>query len=111
MITIDIVEDADDIIVATIVSDYATLMLMAEVEFASKSLVLRGLHVHGTDVAANELGVAGLRRLLREAMELLDVEEIRIEGARRTSGAGPGRTPRALRFARALSAQGRAKQD
>jgi hypothetical protein len=78
-------------------------MVMAEVMLEGRCLVLRGLHVHGVDVGVNELRVAGLRRMVREVMEDLDVDAIVIEGSVRTTGADPGRTPRLLRFARKVS--------
>ena len=53
-----------------------------------------------TAAARTQLGIAGLRYLIRWAMEQLDVDEFRIEGATRTSGAGPGRRPATLIFRR-----------
>lgn len=41
-----------------------------------------------------------LRDMARAAMEVFDVDGIRIEEARRTSGAGPGRVVRAIEFRR-----------
>src|ERR1700689_5018210 len=48
----------------------------------------------------NTIGLAGLREAARAVMELLDVDELRVEGAARTSGAGPGRRPAAIVFRR-----------
>jgi hypothetical protein len=81
-----------------------TMLVMAEVAMEGRCLVLQGLHMRGIDVGINELRVTGLRFAVREFMEALDVDEMVIEGSRRTTGAGPGRTPRRLRFARNVSA-------
>src|SRR5580658_8009873 len=48
----------------------------------------------------NTLGLVALRELARSVMEPLNVDELRIEGAARTSGAGPGRRPAPLVFRR-----------
>jgi len=102
---IDIIgEQSDgDVATARIETAAGTIIVMAEVALVGRCLTLRGLHVHGIDVRANELRVAGMRRLVQEVMEDLDVNEIVIEGSVRTTGAGPGRTPRRLRFARKVS--------
>ncbi|WP_146604634.1 hypothetical protein [Rhodoplanes roseus] len=76
---------------------------MAEVDLVERCLYLRGLHLHGIDVGANALGVAVLRDIVQEVMEALDVDSIVVGGARRTSGAGPGRAPGRLRFTRKVS--------
>jgi hypothetical protein len=99
---IDIIGEQSEGSVATarIETAAGTLMVMAEVALDGRCLTLRGLHVHGTDVGANDLRVVGLRRMVREVMEDLNVDEIIIEGSVRTTGADPGRTPRRLRFGR-----------
>jgi hypothetical protein len=86
-------------------------MVMAEVALEGRCLTLRGLHVHGLDIGANELRVAGLRRVIREVMEDLNVDEMVIEGSVRTTGASPGRAPRELRFARKVSPKMRSGHD
>jgi hypothetical protein len=48
----------------------------------------------------NTVGWAALRELAQSVMELLDVDELRIEGSARTSGATPGRRPAPLVFRR-----------
>jgi hypothetical protein len=103
---IDIIGEQTEGSVATarIETAAGTIMIMAEVTVDDRCLTLRGLHLHGIDVGANELGVAGLRQIVEEVMENLNVDEIVIEGSIRTTGAGPGRTPRRLRFARKVSA-------
>src|SRR5258708_34534808 len=109
---VDIIVDESEGAIATarITTSVGTIMAMAEVVLEGRCLTLRGLHVHGEDIGANELGVSGLRRIVAEAMEDLDVDEIIIEGAVRITGAGPGRTPRRLRFARKVPPENRAGQ-
>jgi hypothetical protein len=96
---------------AMIVSGAGILLVLAEIELVGRCLALRKLHVHGVDINRNSLGTAGIRHIVQEAMEELGVDEITIEGAHRTSGAGPGRAPRALRFARKISPEERADDD
>jgi len=69
---------------------------VADFELGDRHAVLSGLHVYGA--GPNSLGTTGLRVLIRWVMEQLDVDELRIEGATRTSGASPGRRPTPLVF-------------
>jgi hypothetical protein len=71
---------------------------MAELEEHGRTLRLIGLHIQGA--AANAIGVANLRVLADAVMEKMDYDAIEIEGAIRTTGAGPGRRPGCLRFTR-----------
>jgi hypothetical protein len=106
---IEIIREQSDenIVVARVATTVGTILVMAEVELADRSLILSGVHVQGDDVKANEIGISGLRRIIQEAMEELGVDEIVIVGAVRTTGASPGRAPRPLRFTRKIPAQGR----
>jgi hypothetical protein len=106
---IEIIREQSDenIIVARVTTTAGTILVMAEVELAGRSLILSGVHVQGDDVKANEIGVPGLRRIIQEAMEELGVDEIVIVGAVRTTGANPGRSPRPLRFTRNIPPPGR----
>ncbi len=96
---------------ALLETSVGTMLVMAEVVLDGRCLALRALHMQGDDVGINDVGVVGLRRAMREVMEELDVDEMVIEGSRRTTGAGPGRTPRPLRFARNVSPAKRAVHD
>jgi hypothetical protein len=109
--TIEIIRDQSDenIVVARIATGVGTILVMAEVDLRDGVLTLSGVHVQGDDVKANEIGVAGLRRIVREVMEELGVDEIVIVGSVRTTGANPGRAPRPLGFARKVPAQGRSR--
>jgi hypothetical protein len=106
---IEIIRDQSDenIVVARVATTVGTILVMAEVELADRTLTLSGVHIQGDDVKANEVGVAGLRRMIQEAMEELGVDEVVIVGAVRTRGANPGRAPRPLRFTRKIPAAGR----
>jgi hypothetical protein len=78
------------------------IQLYAEVELAGRIVTLRQLAVYGVNATAGELGAATLRAMARAAMEDFDVDCIRIEETRRTSGAGPGRTVRTIEFRRSV---------
>jgi hypothetical protein len=110
---IEIVRELSDHAIATarIETSVGILVVMAEVLVDGRRLILHGLHLHGENVGANELGVGGLRRVVREVMEELNVDEIVIGGSVRTTGAGPGRAPRELRFARNVLPAKRAAHD
>ena len=76
--------------------DGLSLTVMAELAFeAPRTVVLLAAHVQGP--GRNAIGTAKLLAALRELKAMLDVDELRIEGAPRTTGANPGRTPRAIR--------------
>jgi hypothetical protein len=108
---IEIIRDQSDenIVVARVATTVGTILVMAEIELSGQSLILSGVHIQGDDVKANEIGVAGLRRMIQEAMEELGVDEIVIIGAVRSTGANPGRAPRPLRFTRKVPASGRSR--
>jgi hypothetical protein len=100
---IQIIEQQSNVAVARITTDLGVPLVLAELELIERVLLLHGLHIQGGNVRINELGVVGIRRIMRDAMENLDVDEIIIEGAARTTGANPGRRPRRLRFTRPVS--------
>ncbi|MDR7038988.1 hypothetical protein J2X36_003760 [Methylobacterium sp. BE186] len=102
MIAIEVVRDESDesIVVALIRLPRGTLKVMAEIGFSGGELRLDGLHVHGIELGANDLGFHGLRRILREVLDELGIESAVVSGAVRTTGAGPGRLPRPLRVTR-----------
>ena len=72
------------------------VQILTDVEFSGRSAVLRGFHIKGG--GRNTIGPAALRRLINWAKVQLDVDQLRIEGATRTSGAGPERVPPVLVF-------------
>jgi hypothetical protein len=71
---------------------------MAEPEIVGSTLIVRGLHIQ--DARANAFGAANLQVLAQVVMERMGIDGIVVEGAIRTSGANPGRRPRAIRFTR-----------
>lgn len=101
-ITIDDDGTEDSVVTAHIETPYGEISVMADVEISDRSIRLEGLHIGGG--GANSFGSASLRDLVRSIMEQLDVDEIIVEGAVRTTGANPGRRPRPLRFTRAVRA-------
>ena len=92
-------EYANDVVVVELRRRADHVHIMADVHIAGRSVTLYGLHALGA--GPNRLGVATLLRLGHWALEALDLDELRIEGATRTSGANPGRDPRPLVFRRA----------
>jgi hypothetical protein len=97
-----IADDTDDPVVTIRVATPAgELQIMAEVLEANdgKTLKLQGVHVH-SDAGPNAFGLSALRLIASIVMERMDYGEVIVEGAVRTTGAGPGRRPRALRFSR-----------
>lgn len=96
----DIVGDDTDDPVATIAFSVpqGLLKFMAEVEVKGRTLVLRGMHVQGSQ--ANAVGGHNLRLLAEVVMERMDFDGLIVEGAIRTTGSNPGRRPRKLRFTR-----------
>jgi hypothetical protein len=101
---IEIVLDAlgtdDPVVTATIRTPLGDLEVMAEPKVIGRRLLLEGLHMHGLDGGPGGFGWAGLRALAQAVMEKMDVDEIVIRGALRTSGARPARKPGEQRFAR-----------
>jgi hypothetical protein len=77
-----------------------TLQLWAEVSLVGRAAVLRQFAIYGMRAAPREVGLTVLRSMARAAMEVFDVDCIRIEEARRTSGANPGRIVRPIEFRR-----------
>lgn len=75
-----------------------TVTILAEASLDGRALILRGTHFDGP--GPNTLGIATLREIANRIAEIADVETVVVEGAIRTTGAAPGRKPRALRFAR-----------
>lgn len=61
-------------------------------------ITLPGVHIQGA--ARNAIGVANLRTIGERLCEEINCDELVVEGAIRTTGANPGRTPDHLRFQR-----------
>ncbi|HEX3883689.1 MAG TPA: hypothetical protein VHW66_13595 [Stellaceae bacterium] len=80
------------------------MIVIAEVSVVGRELFLAGVHIQSENLGPNTLGTARLRQLAAAVMERMGLDAITIGGAVRTTGAGRGRLPRPLRFARSLSA-------
>ena len=89
----------DDLIGACLTDGRREIKLLAYVRIDGQVARVSELHVQGA--GPHSLGIGGIRGLVQWTMEVLDVDELRIEGAARTSGAGPGRRPAPLVFRRA----------
>jgi hypothetical protein len=85
-----------DTVLVTLTDGIHAIDVLADVDFIDRTAVLRGLHILGG--GPNTLGPRVLRELINWAKVQLDVDHIRIEGATRTSGAGPGRIPPPIVF-------------
>lgn len=92
--------DGDLVAVIVTTPSGKTVQLYAEVELAGRTLVLRQLAIYGMNVVAGKLGPVILRNMAHAAMEDFDVDCIRIEETRRTSGATAGRAVRPIEFRR-----------
>jgi len=85
-----------DTVLVKLTDGVHVIEVLADVEFTGRTAVLRGLHILGS--GPNTLGPRALRGLINWAKVQLDVDQLRIEGATRTSGTGPGRNPPILDF-------------
>jgi hypothetical protein len=99
-ITFDIIAEDTDHPVATVsfMTPVGEIRVIAELEQQGRTLRLIGLHIQGA--TANAIGTTNLRVLADAVMENMDYDAVEVEGAIRTTGAGPGRRPRRLRFTR-----------
>jgi hypothetical protein len=94
--TIEFDFGGSDTVLVTLTDGIRVVEILTEVEFVGRTAVLHRLHILGG--GPNTLGSRALRQLINWAKVQLDVEQLRIEGATRTSGAGPGRVPPVLVF-------------
>jgi hypothetical protein len=85
-----------DTVLVKLTDEVHVIEVLTDVELAGRTAALRGLHILGS--GPNTLGPRALRGLINWAKVHLDVDQLRIEGATRTSGAGPGRIPPIIDF-------------
>jgi hypothetical protein len=85
-----------DTVLVKLTDEIHVIEVLADVELTGRTAALRGLHILGC--GPNTLGPRVLRELINWAKVQLDVDQLRIEGATRTSGAGPGRVPPIIDF-------------
>lgn len=71
---------------------------LGELSFAGRTLHINNFHVDGLSRGA--CGLAGLNAIARKLLEVADVEQLIIQGAARTTGANPGKSPKPFRFPR-----------
>jgi hypothetical protein len=95
-------ELSEDDLVALIVTTPSKkrVQIWTEVELDGRTAVLRQFAIYGVGVRPGSLGGTELRQMARAAMEVFDVDCIRIEEARRTTGAHAGRTVKTITFRR-----------
>jgi hypothetical protein len=92
-------EMTDDPVVTLLVDTPAgRLTFVATLVKAESALLLKGAHIQGS--AVNQVGWANLRTMAQALMERMGIDGLVVEGGIRTTGANPGRHPRALRFIR-----------
>jgi CTP-dependent riboflavin kinase len=102
-IRILLVDDMTDhpIVTARITTPDGEVTVMAEANEVNQCLILRNFHIHGENIRPRQFGYARLRSLVSAVIDTLEnYDEIIIEGAVRTSGAGKGHRPRPIRFTR-----------
>jgi hypothetical protein len=80
------------------------LVVMDEPFQMGRTMMLGGLHMHGEDVGANQVGVANLQTIVQALLEVMDLDELLVTGGVRTTGASPGSAPRTIRFTRRTAA-------
>ena len=78
-----------DVVECEVSNGVNAVVFLATLELASHEARISGLHVYGA--GPNTLGTGALLGLVRWVRGVLDVDVLRIEGATRTTGAGPGR--------------------
>jgi hypothetical protein len=88
-----------DVVNVTFRSGERFVECLADAALEGRIAWLSQCHFQGS--GANTVGIRLLRMLAQIVMERIDVDELRIEGASRTTGAGPGHDPRPLVFRRA----------
>lgn len=95
-------ELSEDSLVATVVTTPSgkSVEVWSEVEIGERMIVLRQFAIYGVDAGPGDLGWTVIRGIARAALEAFDVDCIRIESARRTSGANPGRVVPPIEFRR-----------
>jgi len=102
-LTFDMLDDlsSDPTVTIIVGTPVGRIYVMADFKKVGSKIILRRAHINGEPgVGPNVVGLQNLRAIAREALLRMGCHELEIEGATRTSGAGPGRTPPPLRFRR-----------
>jgi hypothetical protein len=90
----------DPVVTIEIATPQGTILIMGEPRISGRTMIAASVHMHGVDVGANAIGAAVLRVVADAFLREMDLDELVIEGALRTTGTKPGSRPRPLRFAR-----------
>lgn len=91
----------DNLVALTVTTPSGKIVqVWTEVELDRRAAVLRQFAIYGVDLGPGGLGGTELRQMARAAMEVFDVDRIRIEEARRTTDAHAGRTVKTITFRR-----------
>jgi len=96
----DELSEGDLVALRAVAADGHAILLYAQVELTEQTVILRQLAIYGVGTGPGDVGPARLRQLVRALMEEFDVDHIRIEEARRLTGANPNRTVRGISFRR-----------
>ena len=99
-ISFEIVDDMTDdpVLTLRVLTPAGQLTFMGEPVIEGRVMVAKAVHVQ--DGTPNSVGAGSLLVLARVLMERMELDEFVVEGALRTTGANPGRRPRAFRFSR-----------
>jgi hypothetical protein len=89
---LDDLSEGPNLAILATTSEGKSVQLYGEVALVGRNVVVRQFAIYGAEVTAGYLGLVALRAMVRDAMETFGVDSIRIEEARRISGANPGRT-------------------
>lgn len=97
-----VVEDQSegDILTVRLIMPSGQLDVQAEAHLDQRTLTLARFNIEGIDIGVNDVGAGGLLRLAQLAMEVFDVDCLRIDPSRRTSGARRFRYTAPLTFRR-----------
>ena len=93
------------VLTVEIVTPAGSLYAMAEPIEQGRTLILKSFHIQAVS-GARLFGPGNLRFLAELLMEMMDYDDLVVEGAVRTSGARKGHRPRPRRFARRHIAAG-----
>lgn len=96
----DELTEGNSVALTVVLPDGRSLQIWAETFLHDRAVTLRQFAIYGHDVLPQKLGAGLLLQLAQAVMEEFDVDSIRIEEARRTSGANPNRTLKTIEIRR-----------
>lgn len=86
--------DRDGNVVEIVGQGTTPITIIAELQVVGSTLILKGVHVDGRGPGSSSVGE--LREMARELGRQHGAKEVTILGAKRTTGAAPGKTPRPI---------------